>query len=232
MRSLLARMHKNAVVVALANELARIAWAVLRKGTRGSPSWPRQQPNRPDTLMQTDQISSKTLLATGRAIRCLNRTLSPPVSRTGAELHAFRPPIARFVRVASAPAAARAPQAGDDSTKHINGTGSSRRDKRGYRAISRAHLSGPMAVLGRSVAARTAAGCSGLLGPRYGQSRSRRLRSRRCSRTTPTLRAPAPGCVNHGRAARSPSDAAGAHAVLPSSRLTQLRGFVWPEARN
>jgi transposase len=30
LRGLLARMHKNAVVVALANKLARIAWAVLR----------------------------------------------------------------------------------------------------------------------------------------------------------------------------------------------------------
>jgi transposase len=32
LRSLLARTHKNAVVVALANKLARIAWAVLRGG--------------------------------------------------------------------------------------------------------------------------------------------------------------------------------------------------------
>lgn len=31
LRALLARMHKNAVVVALANKLARIAWAVLRR---------------------------------------------------------------------------------------------------------------------------------------------------------------------------------------------------------
>jgi transposase len=33
-RGLLARMHKNAAVVALANKLARIAWAVLRTGQR------------------------------------------------------------------------------------------------------------------------------------------------------------------------------------------------------
>ena len=30
MRGLMARMHKNAAVVALANKLARIAWALLR----------------------------------------------------------------------------------------------------------------------------------------------------------------------------------------------------------
>ena len=33
-RGLLARMHKNAAVVALANKLARVAWAVLRTGER------------------------------------------------------------------------------------------------------------------------------------------------------------------------------------------------------
>ncbi len=32
LRALMARMHKNAAVVALANKLARIAWAVLRRG--------------------------------------------------------------------------------------------------------------------------------------------------------------------------------------------------------
>jgi len=32
LRALLARIHKNAAVVALANKLARIAWAVLRRG--------------------------------------------------------------------------------------------------------------------------------------------------------------------------------------------------------
>ena len=32
LRGLTARVHKNAVVVALANKLARIAWAVLRSG--------------------------------------------------------------------------------------------------------------------------------------------------------------------------------------------------------
>jgi transposase len=32
LRGLLARMHKNAVVVALANKLARMAWAVIRQG--------------------------------------------------------------------------------------------------------------------------------------------------------------------------------------------------------
>ena len=31
-RGLLARAHKNVVVVALANKLARIAWAVLARG--------------------------------------------------------------------------------------------------------------------------------------------------------------------------------------------------------
>ena len=31
LRALLARVHKNAAVVALANKLARIAWAVLRR---------------------------------------------------------------------------------------------------------------------------------------------------------------------------------------------------------
>lgn len=33
LRGLMARMHKNAAVVALANKLARMAWAVLRHGT-------------------------------------------------------------------------------------------------------------------------------------------------------------------------------------------------------
>ena len=32
LRGLMARMHKNAAVVALANKLARMAWAVLRHG--------------------------------------------------------------------------------------------------------------------------------------------------------------------------------------------------------
>jgi hypothetical protein len=32
LRALLARAHKNTAVVALANKLARIAWAVLRTG--------------------------------------------------------------------------------------------------------------------------------------------------------------------------------------------------------
>jgi len=32
LRGLLARVHKNAAVVALANKLARIAWVVLRRG--------------------------------------------------------------------------------------------------------------------------------------------------------------------------------------------------------
>ena len=32
LRCLMARMHKNAVVVALANKLARMAWAVIRQG--------------------------------------------------------------------------------------------------------------------------------------------------------------------------------------------------------
>jgi transposase len=34
LRTLTAKMHKNAAVVALANKLARIAWAVLRHGTK------------------------------------------------------------------------------------------------------------------------------------------------------------------------------------------------------
>ena len=34
LQGLLSRTHKNAVVVALANKLARIAWAVLRRGER------------------------------------------------------------------------------------------------------------------------------------------------------------------------------------------------------
>ena len=33
-------VHRNAVVVALANKLARIAWAALRKGTRFEPGYP------------------------------------------------------------------------------------------------------------------------------------------------------------------------------------------------
>lgn len=32
LRGLTARMHKNAAVVALANKLARMAWAVIRQG--------------------------------------------------------------------------------------------------------------------------------------------------------------------------------------------------------
>ena len=37
-RGLSARAHKNVVVVALAAKLARIAWAVLRKGCRFDPA--------------------------------------------------------------------------------------------------------------------------------------------------------------------------------------------------
>jgi transposase len=33
LQRLLERVHRNAAVVALANKLARIAWAVLRRGT-------------------------------------------------------------------------------------------------------------------------------------------------------------------------------------------------------
>ena len=38
MRALLARVHKNAAVVALANKLARIVWAVLRRKETFNPS--------------------------------------------------------------------------------------------------------------------------------------------------------------------------------------------------
>jgi len=38
LRALLARVHKNAAVVALANKLARIAWAVLRRKDTFNPS--------------------------------------------------------------------------------------------------------------------------------------------------------------------------------------------------
>ena len=37
LRGLLARAHRNVAVVALANKLARIAWATLRHGTRFEP---------------------------------------------------------------------------------------------------------------------------------------------------------------------------------------------------
>ncbi|KVU89072.1 hypothetical protein WK74_09035 [Burkholderia ubonensis] len=37
-RSLLARRHSNVVACALANKLARIAWAILAKGTRAGGS--------------------------------------------------------------------------------------------------------------------------------------------------------------------------------------------------
>ena len=37
LRSLLARVHPNTAVVALANKLARIAWAVLTKGEKYRP---------------------------------------------------------------------------------------------------------------------------------------------------------------------------------------------------
>jgi transposase len=38
LRALLARVHKNAAVAALANKLARIAWAVLRRKETFNPS--------------------------------------------------------------------------------------------------------------------------------------------------------------------------------------------------
>lgn len=38
LRGLMARAHKNTVVVALANKLARIVWAVLRHGGIYSPA--------------------------------------------------------------------------------------------------------------------------------------------------------------------------------------------------
>ena len=49
LRGLLARAHRNAVVVALATKLARIAWAVLRSGgrLRGEARRPRSRRNRP-----------------------------------------------------------------------------------------------------------------------------------------------------------------------------------------
>ena len=37
LRALLTRVHKNAATVALANKLARIAWAVLRRGVPFTP---------------------------------------------------------------------------------------------------------------------------------------------------------------------------------------------------
>ena len=37
-RGLLARTHKNVVIVALANKLARIAWAVMRDETEFRPA--------------------------------------------------------------------------------------------------------------------------------------------------------------------------------------------------
>ena len=37
LQGLMSRTHKNAAVVALANKLARIAWAVLRRGERFQP---------------------------------------------------------------------------------------------------------------------------------------------------------------------------------------------------
>jgi len=36
LRALLGRVHRNAVIVALANKLTRIAWAVLRGGKHSS----------------------------------------------------------------------------------------------------------------------------------------------------------------------------------------------------
>jgi hypothetical protein len=38
LEQLAARVHRNVAVVALANKLARIAWAVLAKGERYRPS--------------------------------------------------------------------------------------------------------------------------------------------------------------------------------------------------
>jgi transposase len=37
LRGLIARAHRNVAIVALANKLARIAWATLRRGTRFEP---------------------------------------------------------------------------------------------------------------------------------------------------------------------------------------------------
>ena len=44
-KGLMSRTHRNVVVVALANKLARIAWAVLQRGNRSTPGgipWPRR----------------------------------------------------------------------------------------------------------------------------------------------------------------------------------------------
>ena len=51
LRGLLARAHPNTVVVALANKLARIVWAVLRHGREferaGVLAWRRRELSRP-----------------------------------------------------------------------------------------------------------------------------------------------------------------------------------------
>lgn len=39
LRGLMARAHRNVAIVALANKLARIAWATLRRGSRFEPGW-------------------------------------------------------------------------------------------------------------------------------------------------------------------------------------------------
>ena len=41
LRNLLARTHRNTVIVALANKLARIAWALLRRDVSFSPAGAR-----------------------------------------------------------------------------------------------------------------------------------------------------------------------------------------------
>ena len=57
LRSLLvSRAHKNTVVVALANKLARIAWAVLAHGR----SFTRRQPRRPDARGEIGQGQRNT----------------------------------------------------------------------------------------------------------------------------------------------------------------------------
>ena len=71
LRGLLTRTHRNVAIVALANKLARIAWATLRRGASGSNLKglsPRPEPQRDRRSLSG--VSQEVCEAEGGGLRC------------------------------------------------------------------------------------------------------------------------------------------------------------------
>jgi transposase len=99
-KALLARAHRNVVTVALANKLARIAWAVLARDRRylavqtadaRISIMARANAQGPDTLPQT----------------CLRPTRTNPLADRGRAIHSVHTPVPAGVNFAPAPSRAR-----------------------------------------------------------------------------------------------------------------------------